>query len=112
MHGRRDGWLRSGSRVLASAEISRDRRERRRGLVGRPSLDGVLVLPVRWVHTVGVRFPIDVVHCDAAGTVVRIDRMPPRRLGRPCPRGRWVVEAPAGAVASWGLAVGDRLEWS
>jgi len=39
-----------------------------------------------------------VVHCDAAGTVVRIDRMPPGRLGRPCPRGRWVVEAPAGSA--------------
>jgi uncharacterized membrane protein (UPF0127 family) len=101
----------SESRVLASAEVVKDGSERRRGLRGRESVDGALVIQsCRWVHTFGMRFPIDVAFVDSGGVVVKIVRMPPGRLGAPVKRGSWVVEAATGAFERWGLAVGDVVE--
>jgi len=101
----------SESRVLASAEVAKDGSGRRRGLRGRDSIDGALVIQsCRWVHTFGMRFPIDVDFLDSGGVVVKIVRMPPGRLGTPVKRGSWVVEAATGAFERWGLAVGDVVE--
>jgi uncharacterized membrane protein (UPF0127 family) len=101
----------SESRVLASAEVAEDGSDRRRGLRGRDSVDGALVIrSCRWVHTFGMRFPIDVAFVDSGGVVVKIVRMPPGRLGSPVKRGNWVVEAATGAFERWGLAVGDVVE--
>lgn len=105
-----DGWLVRGATVLASAQVARTRGERRRGLLGRERFDGVLVLPVRAVHTIGMRCSIDVAFCAADGTVLRLVTMPPGRIGRPCWSARRVIEAPAGALASWCVSEGDVLE--
>jgi hypothetical protein len=104
-------WLVSEARVLASAEVADDRRARRRGLLGRDSLDGALVLsPCSWVHTIGMRFDLDVAHVDADGMVLRTTRMARNRVGRPVPGARTVVEASAGAFERWGLRTGDLIE--
>lgn len=105
-----DAWLVLDATVLASAQLESGRSERRQGLLGRDRVDGVLVLSCRWVHTVGMRMPIDVAHCDAEGLVLRVTTMAPGRVGRPCLRARQVVEAPAGALAAWGVRAGVRLE--
>jgi uncharacterized membrane protein (UPF0127 family) len=105
-----DGWLVHDGDVLASACVARTRAERRRGLLGVDVVEGVLVLPVRSVHTVGMRCTIDVAFCDAGGRVLRIVTMPPGRPGRMCWAARQVVEAPEGAFASWGVQVGSVLE--
>jgi uncharacterized membrane protein (UPF0127 family) len=105
-----DAWLVLDGRVLASAQLATGRVERRRGLLGRDHVDGVLVLSCRWVHTVGMRMPIDVAHCDADGVVLSVTTMAPGRVGRPCPRARQVVEASAGAFAAWGVRPGMRVE--
>jgi uncharacterized protein len=104
-------WLVSDGRVLASLEVASGRAERRRGLLGRDGLDGALLLErMRWVHTVGMRFPIDVAYMDADGNVLKTVRMGRHRVGVPVMKARAVVEAEAGAFARWGLHVGDRLE--
>ncbi|MDJ0768834.1 MAG: DUF192 domain-containing protein [Ilumatobacter sp.] len=105
-------WLvREDARVLASAEVADARSARRRGLLGRDHLDGALVLrPCRWVHTIGMRFPIDVAFLDDDGVVVKTMSMHQRRVGVPVWRASVVVEAEAGAFARWGLRVGDVLE--
>jgi uncharacterized membrane protein (UPF0127 family) len=104
-------WLVSDARVLASVEVASDRRDRRHGLLGRNAVDGAFVLrPCRWVHTIGMRFPLDVAFVAADGTVVRITRMARHRIGAPTPRAAWVIEATAGAFERWGLAVGDTVE--
>ena len=104
-------WLVRGNDVLASLEVASSRGDRRRGLLGRDGFDGALLLqPARSVHTLGMRFPIDVAHLDADLVVLRLATMPPWRLG-PVVRGaRCVVEAEAGSFERWGLAVGDQLE--
>jgi uncharacterized membrane protein (UPF0127 family) len=105
-------WLLRDGDVLASLEVATTRRSRRRGLLGRDGVEGALLLdPARSVHTVGMRFPIDVAWLDSELTVLRTARLARHRLSRPMPRARSVLEAEAGSFASWGLKVGDRLEW-
>ena len=105
------GWLVSDARVLASAEVATDRRARRRGLLHRDGLEGALVLrPCRWVHTIGMRFPLDVAYVDADGIVVKTVRMARHRVGFPVPKATWVIEAEAGAFERWGLSIGDVVE--
>lgn len=97
--------------MLASADVAADRVSRRRGLLHRDDVDGALVLrPCRWVHTIGMRFPIDVAYLDADGQVVKAVRMERYRVGIPVWRAAMVVEARAGAFGRWGLRVGDRVE--
>jgi uncharacterized membrane protein (UPF0127 family) len=97
--------------VLASAEIADARSARRRGLLGRDHLEGALVLsPCRWVHTIGMRFPIDLAFLDDDGVVVKTMQMHRHRIGVPVWRASVVIEAEAGAFARWGLRVGDVLE--
>ena len=105
-------WLvRDENEVLAPAEIARRRSDRRRGLLGRDGLAGVLVLePCRQVHSMRMRFAIDVVWCDARGRVLRIGSLARGRISRLVLGARFVVEAPAGCAAGWGLSPGDRLK--
>lgn len=104
-------WLVSEGHVLASAEVATTRAERRRGLLSRDGIDGALVIDsCRWVHTVGMRFAIDVAFVDPNGVVIKTVHMPPHRVGAPVPRAGRVVEAQAGAFARWGLHVGMVLE--
>lgn len=103
----------SDPRVLASAEVADSHTARRRGLLGRDGIEGAIVLrPCRWVHTVGMRFPIDVAFLDDDGVVIKTMQMQRQRVGIPVWRARAVVEASAGAFARWGLRVGDRVEIS
>ena len=104
-------WLVHGNRVLASLEVAEGATARRRGLLGRDSLQGALWLsPARSVHTLGMRFPIDTAFCDRHGRVLRVATMRPNRVSRVVRRAHTVVEAPAGAFAHWGIGVGDTLE--
>lgn len=104
-------WLVSDARVLASAEVADTRSARRRGLLGRDALDGALVIEhCRWIHTIGMRFPIDVAYLDADGVVVKTIQMHRFRMGIPVWRASWVIEAEAGAFGRWGLRVGDEVE--
>ena len=75
------------------------------------ALDGALLLvPARSVHTLGMRFAIDVAWLDGDLTVLRIASLPRHRLSRPVLHARSVLEAEAGSFERWRLAVGDRLE--
>lgn len=105
------GWLLRDGEVLASLEVADTPAARRRGLLGRDRLDGVLLLvPARSVHTIGMRFPIDVAWLDRELRVLRTAQLPRQRLSRPVLRSRLVLEAEAGTFARWGLKVGDQLE--
>ena len=104
-------WLLRDGEVLASLEVAESRRARARGLLGRDGVDGALLLrPCRSVHTLGMRFPIDVAFCDDDLHVLRLVTMRRHRLSRLVWRSRVVIEAEAGAFARWGLQPGDALE--
>jgi len=104
-------WLLCDGNVLAAADVAQGMRARAKGLLGRTGYEGAMVLPhTRSVHTVGMRFAIDVAFCDRDLVVLDVARVPPYRLALPRRRARTVVEAQAGAFERWGLHVGDRLE--
>ncbi len=104
-------WLVCDTRVLASAEVADTKATRSKGLLGRDGIDGAIVLrPCRQIHTIGMRFALDVAFLDAEGEVIRIVRMRRHRLGLPVVRARTVIEAEAGAFGRWGLHVGDVIE--
>ena len=104
-------WLLRDGDVLASVEVAESFWARSRGLLGRSGYDGAFLLPhTRAVHTLGMRFPLDVAFLDRELTVVGVTRMVPWRMGLPRWGGRSVLEASAGAFDRWHLAAGDRLE--
>ena len=104
-------WLVRDGEVLAPLEVAGTAGARARGLLGRDGIDGALLLrPAASVHTLGMRFPIDVAFCDAGLVVLATTRMNRWRIGAPRLRARAVVEAEAGAFDRWGLRPGDTLE--
>jgi uncharacterized protein len=104
-------WLLRDGEVLASLEVAHGWRERTRGLLGRDGVEGAMLLrPARSVHTVGMRFPLDVAFCDRDLVVLRVVRMARHRVGRPVWRSHAVIEAEAGAFSRWQLRPGDQLE--
>ena len=97
-------------RGVASLEVASTRRARSRGLLGRDGIDGALWLPgVRAVHTLGMRFALDVAWVDRSGRVVRTRHMAPGRASTWVPRAAGVLEAEAGAFARWGLVEGSAV---
>src|SRR5436305_2748842 len=103
-------WLVREGEVLATLEVADSFAGRLRGLLGRDGLDGALLIrPARSVHTIGMRFPIDVAFCDRDLVVLATVHMRRHRLGAPRLGARVVIEAEAGAFERWHLRPGDQL---
>ncbi|KUM88725.1 DUF192 domain-containing protein [Streptomyces pseudovenezuelae] len=104
VHGERDGFT-------VPLELATSYRARTKGLLGRDSVDGALLLsPAGSVHTFRMRFPIDVAYLDRHLRVIAVRTMQPGRLGLPRLRSRHVLEAEAGVMEGWGVGVGVRVE--
>lgn len=104
-------WLVRGDEVLAPLEVATSVAARSRGLLGRDGIEGALLLrPAMSVHTLGMRFDLDVAYCDADLVVLATTAMRRHRLGRPRLRARSIIEAESGAFERWRLHPGDRLE--
>ena len=85
------------------------RRTRGRGLASLDELppDHALLLePCRSIHTMGMRFALDLVWLDAAGEPVRVDAAVGPRQVRSCLRARAVVECGAGDGERFAAALG------
>ena len=107
----RSVWLLRDEQVLAAAEVADSYAARMRGLLGRSGYDGALVLSrTRSVHTIAMRFAIDVAFLDRELVVIDTVHLPPWRMTLPRLRCRSVLEAQGGAFERWGLRAGDRLE--
>jgi len=104
-------WLVHEGEVLASLEVATTAADRRRGLLGRDALDGALLLrPARMVHTVRMRFPIDVLYVDRSLKIVGLHHtLKPWRVGQMNLRSRFVIELPAGTLRATNTQVGDQL---
>lgn len=103
-------WLLREGEVLASLEVPEGLLARSRGLLGRDSLDGAMLIRAKSVHTVGMRFSIDIAFLDKSMTVLSTATLAPFRVGLPRMRAHWVLEARAGAFEHWRLRPGDCLE--
>jgi uncharacterized membrane protein (UPF0127 family) len=100
-----------GAVVVVPLEIAASYRARTKGLLGRDSVEGALLLsPANSIHTFRMRMPIDVAYLDRGLKVIAVRTMRPGRLGLPRVRARYVLEAEAGGMAGWGVRVGVRVE--
>jgi uncharacterized membrane protein (UPF0127 family) len=85
------------------------------GLLGTAAIaegEGLWIVPCRSVHTLGMRYPIDVAFLDARGVVVGIlEGLPPNRVGRVFRDARGALELRSGILAVTGTVPGDRLEF-
>lgn len=102
---------RTGEVVARRVVTARTAAAKARGLLGTDELEAghaLVIERARQVHTVGMRYPIDVCFCDRAWTVVHlVRRMRPWRVTKWVARARYVVEAAAGALD--GVGPGDQL---
>ena len=91
---------------------------RLRGLLGTSARDfrngcGLWIVPCHGVHTLAMRFPIDVVYLDHDQTVVHVEenlqpwRFAPMRL-----RAASVLELPCQTIAQTGTAIGDKIRFN
>ncbi len=104
-------WLLRDGEVLASVEVASSLMARSRGLLGKKSLEGALLLGhTRSVHTVGMRFAIDVAFLTDDLRVIATRTLGRNRIALSRRGGRCVLEAEAGAFARWQLVAGDQLE--
>jgi len=88
---------------------------RLRGLLGLVSDDfregsGLWIVPCHGVHTLGMRFAIDVVYLDHASTVIAVQsEIKPWRFTRIRGQAASVLELPCHTVAATKTAVGDTI---
>ena len=89
---------------------------RLRGLLGLASSDfrngyGLWITPCRGIHTMGMRFPIDVVYLDHSLTVIHVERdLQPWRFAPIRMRAASVLELPCRTAGETRTVVGDRIE--
>jgi hypothetical protein len=104
-----------GSALGARIGVADRAWSRLRGLLGRASLadgEGLLLVPCRSVHMLGMRFPLDVAFIGPDGAVVAT--YPGLRPGA---RSAWhrgahaALELPEGTLLRTGTREGDTLTW-
>jgi uncharacterized protein len=89
---------------------------RLRGLIGVSPDDfrngaGLWIRPCHGVHTLAMRFPIDVLYLDRAGKVVHVEHnLQPWRFSPVRMQAASVLELPSQTVARTETALGDRIE--
>ncbi|MGH9043495.1 MAG: DUF192 domain-containing protein [Acidimicrobiales bacterium] len=106
------GWVLRDGQVLAAAERAESVLDRTRGLLGHRQYSGAMLLPrTRSIHSMGLRFPLDVAFLDREMVVVEMVTLSTWRFTMPRIRASQVLEAKAGAFERWGLCSGDHLEF-
>jgi uncharacterized membrane protein (UPF0127 family) len=103
-----------GTTVGESIELASTSLTRLVGLLGRKGLDsggGLWIMPSSGVHTMGMRFAIDVVGLDRNLKVIKLwHELPPYRVTSVSTRMRSVIELAPGSIRENRIEVGDTLE--
>lgn len=104
----------SVNKVLADrVDVAATRATRAVGLLSRSGLEpgeALWIVPSRGVHTWGMRFTIDVLALDEAGTVIDcVSNLKPWRVRLPRKGTAGVLELPAGTLAASGTLVGHQV---
>lgn len=86
------------------------------GLIGKtpahfPPGRGLWIVPCRGVHTLGMRFTIDVIYLTLENVVLHLEQsLPPWRFAPVRFQAASVLELPEDTVRSTGTTIGDQLE--
>ena len=106
--------LRTDEVIVPRASLAADPFNRMRGLLGKASLspdEGIILQPASSIHTLFMRFPIDVIYLDDKGAIKKVVAdLAPFRFS--WARGaHTVIEVPPGSTRLLDLLPGDRLIW-
>ncbi len=105
-----------GTTLASSVDLADTPKSRRIGLLRHEALEpgkGLWIYPTQAIHTIGMRFPIDVAFLDRKLRIKRIyHRLAPFRLTTFVWRAQSVLELPAGSLANTSTTVGDELQIS
>jgi uncharacterized protein len=96
------------------ALIADSSKTRKTGLLKHPGLErgeGLWITPCEAVHTIGMKFPIDVLFLDKKRKVVKIRAAMPRWRMAACLWARSVLELPSGMAEATNTTPGDQLEF-
>lgn len=103
----------SGTTVALRTEVAGTFLRRVVGLIGRSGIregDALLIVPCQAIHTLFMRFPVDILFLDRSMRVVRVlENLPPFTVGRVCARASCALELRAGSVRRGSVRVGDQL---
>ncbi len=106
----------TNNKILAvDARIADTFFNRLKGLLGSKNLDqgqGLIIRPCNSIHTIGMKYDIDVIFIDERDYVVKISKA--IRAGRfaVCQKSAYVLELPAGTISRTGTKVGDKISIS
>lgn len=102
-------------REVATIELATSPWLRARGLLGRSGLapgQGMWLAPCSAIHTVGMRFAIDIVFLDRTSRVAKVcHTVAPYRMAWGGWRAHGALEFAAGEAARLGLTPGQRLRF-
>jgi uncharacterized membrane protein (UPF0127 family) len=102
-----------GTVIADKVGVAASRTARAVGLLTRSSLEpgeALWIVPSRGVHTWGMRFTIDVLALDEAGTVIDcVSNLRPWRVRLPRKGTAGVLELPAGTLQASNTSVGHRV---
>ncbi len=98
--------------AVAQLHVTRNAWQRARGLLLRPPLapgEGLLLQGCAAIHTLGMRYPLDIAFLDADLLVCHcVSGLPPLRLAA-CREARHTLELPPGGLVAGRIAPGMRL---
>jgi hypothetical protein len=104
-----------GTVVGETIEVAASATQKVKGLLGRECLEdgqGLLFKGAGSLHTLFMRFPIDVIYTDKHGKVVKLARaVRPFKLVAAPLRCHYALELPAGAILASKTQVGDHLRF-
>jgi uncharacterized membrane protein (UPF0127 family) len=97
--------------IADRVELAESFWSRGKGLIGHKSLPegyGLVIRPCGSIHMFFMSIPLDVLHVDKEGRIVKIlHEIKPWRVGPIVFKSKWVVELPAGTARRNGTEEGD-----
>jgi uncharacterized membrane protein (UPF0127 family) len=104
-----------GSTIGEAIEVAETASQKVKGLLGRECLEegqGLLFKGAGSLHTLFMRFPIDIIYTDKRGKVVKTAKaVRPFKLVAAPLRCYYAIELPAGAIAASNTQAGDYLSF-
>lgn len=107
--------LSRGTVLATHLEVADTSPKRNKGLLGRnhlPTGEGLWIVPCDAIHTIGMRFSIDLIYLDSKNGIKKLlSEVPPWRMSA-CLPAHSVLELPAGTIRQTKTRFGDILEFS
>ena len=100
-----------GTYLVRNATIANSFFKRLKGLLGKGRLDedeALIIYPCNSIHTIGMRFPIDVLFLDNEGRAIKIvHSLQPFRINGFLRDAKAIVELPEGVLKKTKTTIGD-----